>query len=190
MPSDRVPDEPGFRQRLTTARLDLEPLAPHHADEMLAPLQDQGLHVFIPQEPPVSLEALRDRYQRLAIGHSPDGDELWLNWVARRRDTGDLIGIFQATIRGDRTADIAYIIFVHEQRRGFAREGCDEMIRHLAADLRVEIAGADIDTRNIASISLIERLGFTRVRTTHDADYFKGGTSHEYRYERVLSRPG
>ncbi len=170
--------------------MDLEPLAPHHADEMFAPLQDQGLCVYIPQEPPVSLEALRDRYQRLAIGHSPDGAERWLNWAARRRDMGDLIGTFQATVRGDRTADIAYIVFVHAQRRGFALEGCEEMIRHLAADLGIEIAGADIDTRNVASIALIELLGFTRIRTTPDADFFKGATSHEYRYERDLPNPG
>ncbi len=170
--------------------MDLEPLTPEHADAMFAPLQEPSLYQFIPQEPPASLEGLRERHERLAFGRSPDGDERWLNWAARNRESGVLVGTFQATVYSDRTADIAYVIFVHEQRRGFALEGCEEMIRHLAADLGIEIAGADIDTRNAASIALIERLGFTRVRTTRDADYFKGATSHEYRYERVLFTPG
>ncbi|HYO94278.1 MAG TPA: GNAT family protein [Polyangiaceae bacterium] len=40
--------------------------------------------------------------------------------------------------------------------------------------------------RNLASIKLAEKLGFSRMGLKRDADYFKGSTSHEYRYE--LSR--
>jgi [ribosomal protein S5]-alanine N-acetyltransferase len=40
-----------------------------------------------------------------------------------------------------------------------------------------------MDTRNAASVSLAEALGFERVCTTLGADYFKGLVSDEYRYE-------
>lgn len=174
------------RQQLETDRLVLEPLIPRHADEMFAPLQDVRLYEFIPQDPPLSVAALRERYGRLARGRSPEGDETWLNWAARERQTNAIVGTFQATVYLNGTADIAYIVFVGAQRRGFAAEGYAAMIRHLERDLGVRIAGADIDTRNSASIALIERLGFSRIRTTLDADFFKGATSDEYRYERRL----
>ena len=41
---------------------------------------------------------------------------------------------------------------------------------------------AEIDTRNIPSIHLVERLGFTRVAYIPHADEFKGNVSNEYRY--------
>jgi len=40
-----------------------------------------------------------------------------------------------------------------------------------------------MDTRNAASVSLSEALGFERVGTTLGADHFKGSVSDEYRYE-------
>jgi L-amino acid N-acyltransferase YncA len=40
-----------------------------------------------------------------------------------------------------------------------------------------------IDTRNVASIALVESLGFERVAFHKDADHFKGSSSGEYRYE-------
>jgi [ribosomal protein S5]-alanine N-acetyltransferase len=42
---------------------------------------------------------------------------------------------------------------------------------------------AKMDTRNFASIALVEALGFERVGTTIEADHFKGSVSDEHRYE-------
>ncbi len=186
MPSDSDCGRPASPQALETGRIVLEPLEPRHASELFGPLQEERLYRFIPQEPPATESALRDRYERLAVGRSPDGNEVWLNWAARERKTGSIIGTFQATVHANHSADIAYIVFGPSQRHGFAAEGARRMLDHLRDDLKVTVAGADIDTRNTASIALIERLGFVRVRTTLNADYFKGATSDEYRYERVL----
>jgi hypothetical protein len=41
---------------------------------------------------------------------------------------------------------------------------------------------AEIDTRNAASIGVIERLGFVRRRLVRNADNFKGTVSDEVRY--------
>ena len=40
----------------------------------------------------------------------------------------------------------------------------------------------EIDTRNLGSIRLFESLGLERVSTHHNADFFKGATSDEYKY--------
>jgi L-amino acid N-acyltransferase YncA len=50
---------------------------------------------------------------------------------------------------------------------------------------------AEMDTRNAASISLAEALGFERIGTTLGADRFKGSVSDGHRYElRVDEEPG
>lgn len=174
------------RKTLQTARLTLEPIVPDHADELFRPLQDAQLYTFIPQDPPPSTEALRERFTRLAIGRSPDGTQVWLNWAARRRDTESDVGLYQSTVYPDSTADIAYITFAGHQGEGFAREVCAEVLRHLGDRYGSQMVGADIDTRNLASIALVERLGFRFVRTTKSADFFKGASSDEVRYEFPL----
>ena len=52
-----------------------------------------------------------------------------------------------------------------------------------------ELAEAFIDTRNRASLALVQRLGFTLRTTIYNADTFKGSSSDEYVYERRLE-PG
>lgn len=32
------------------------------------------------------------------MGHSPDGSQRWLNWIARRRDDRQAVGTVQATV--------------------------------------------------------------------------------------------
>jgi RimJ/RimL family protein N-acetyltransferase len=175
---------------LETPRLMLEPLLPSHAAQLSPYLQDAALYSFIPQEPPASLEAVEARYRRLAARRSPAGTEVWLNWAARLRDADDYVGTFQATVLADTTALLAYMIFTPFQRRGYAREGGAAVLACLARDWGVTTVAAEIDTRNAASIALVEALGFTRVALLVNADFFKGSRSDEYRYERALTPSG
>lgn len=114
---------------------------------------------------------------------SPDGQEIWLNWAMRQREEGAYIGVLQATVFPDATAYLAYILFPQFWKKGYAREGCQRVLDLLFKDYQVHLIKAEIDTRNAASITLIESLGFKRVDTRLNADFFKGSTSHEYRYE-------
>lgn len=165
---------------LNAPGLVLEPLTAAHAGELFACLQDVTLYTYIPQDPPPSLEALRARYGRLESRRSPEGDELWLNWVVRRG--GEAIGTVQATCRPDGIAYIAYEIFVPFQGQGWAAKAVAAMIDHVQACADIGTAKALVDTRNIASIRLLERLGFSRVRLIENADHFKGARSDEYEY--------
>src|SRR5579871_865000 len=139
-------------QVLETPRLLLEPLVPAHAAALYAPLQAASLYTFIPQEPPNSLESLQARYTALSLRRSPDGQERWLNWALRRRDTGDYVGTMQATVRAGGTALLAYLTFVEFQRQGYAAEGAARVVAHLFDDYLVRVVVAEIDTRNAASI--------------------------------------
>jgi RimJ/RimL family protein N-acetyltransferase len=172
---------------LVTPRLILEPLSVAHAEALFPSLLDERLYQFIPQDPPTSLAWLKERYERLSLRRSPDGREVWLNWAIRRRPEADYVGLVEATVRQDATALLAYFIFTPQQGKGYAREGCSAVLSHLGDACRVRRAIAEIDTRNQRSIALVESLGFLRTATTPAADFFKGDSSDEYRFERSLS---
>nr|WP_030759710.1 GNAT family N-acetyltransferase [Streptomyces sp. NRRL F-2664] len=106
---------------LATARLDLLPLRPEHADEMGVVLADPALYAFTGGAP-LSRGALRARYERLADG-SPDPEVVWANWVLRLRGPGRLVGTVQATITPARgLAELAWVVGVPWQGDGFASE--------------------------------------------------------------------
>lgn len=172
-----------IQQLLETPRLILEPLLVSHAHALFAPLQAPGLYRFVPRDPPSSLESLIARYATLATRHSPDGRELWLNWVMRQRDTGDYVGSVEVTLYPNATAYLAYQVFPPFWRHGYATEACQRALDHIVSAYQARRVVAEIDTRNVSSIRMVEHLGFTRVAMTPQADYFKGSYSDEYRYE-------
>jgi RimJ/RimL family protein N-acetyltransferase len=166
----------------------LEPLEESHAPLLYAPLRDDALYRWIPQDPPVSVDALRDRYRRLETRQSPGGEERWLNWAMRLSGTAHYVGLLEVTIVPGRTAFVAYMVFTKDQRQGYAAEGLGRVVTYLGSEQRVQKFAAQIDTRNAASIALVERLGFVRVATIRNADHFKGTASDEYRYELDCDR--
>ena len=56
------------------------------------------------------------------------------------------------------------------------------VISHLFQTYEQPRLYAEIDTRNLGSIRLVESLGLTRVATTQQADFFKGASSDEFTY--------
>lgn len=164
---------------LHTARLVLEPLVEAHAALLFASFADPLLYTYIPGDPPASIDALRERYRRLEKRASPDGAERWLNWAARLVDAPSYVGLFEATVHEDATASLAYFVFSAHGRRGYGVEGAGEVVRHLFESHRVRAVRANIDTRNLASIRLVERLGFLHERLILQADHFKGAVSDE-----------
>lgn len=78
---------------------------------------------------PEDAGALRARYERQSAG-SPDPAELWWNWVLRVRTDGSLAGYVQATVRGAR-AEVAWVVGVRWQGRGYAKEAAAGLVRHL-----------------------------------------------------------
>ena len=178
---------------LETERLLLEPLLPEHATLLLEGLADERLYRFIPTDAPETAEALERRYRKLSSRRSPDGSEVWLNFAMRLREgttpedaavrQATYVGTLEATVFPNRSAYIAYTVFVPFWRQGYAREGCARMLRHLLENYRVLVVVAEMDTRNAGSVSLVEALSFERVGTTLGADHFKGTVSDEHRYE-------
>lgn len=143
---------------LRTPRLVLEPQVAAHAEEMFEVLGDPAIYEY-ENEPPRSLEWLRERFRKLESRRSGDGREQWLNWVMRSQ-SGELVGCVQATVHGDARASIAYELASRAWGRGFAREAVQAMIDELAREYGVREVGAVYKAANARSQRLLERLGF------------------------------
>jgi RimJ/RimL family protein N-acetyltransferase len=149
-----------FRESTTTARLVLKPLTESDADEMAEVLADPALYAFIGGEPP-TLDALRARYARLAVGHSPDGTQEWVNWIARRVVDGAAVGTVQATIVDDgRHADVAWVLGTSWQGHGYAVEAAAALVAWLR-DRGVAEIRANIHPEHAASARVAERIGLS-----------------------------
>jgi RimJ/RimL family protein N-acetyltransferase len=167
---------------LVSPRLHLEPLEARHADLLFDLLGDETIYTFVPGDPPASLDALRARYERLAVRRSPDAREIWLNWAVRLGETGPYVGTVQATVRDDATALLAYELGVAYRGAGYATEACRAVLDELVAAYGIAHVRAFVDTRNERSVRLLERLGFAREALVEHADFFKGASSDEYVY--------
>jgi RimJ/RimL family protein N-acetyltransferase len=133
----------------------LTPLRPSDADAMADVLGDEALHEFTGGHP-LGLLELRRRYERLVAGPD-DPDESWLNWIVRRADDGAAIGTVQATVTG-RAAEIAWVIGVRWQGRGFAGEAATALVRWLR-EQGLPVITANIHPDHHASAGVAARAG-------------------------------
>lgn len=139
----------------------LEPLTVEHASEMSWVLAEPALYTFTGGAPPTVAE-LEARYAAQVAG-SPDGSQLWLNWVVRRRDAGRAIGFVQATVTDgldQRDAELAWVIGVQDQGRGFAREAVHMMLL-LLRGLDVATVRAHIHPEHHASNAVARAVGLS-----------------------------
>ncbi|MFD8210615.1 GNAT family N-acetyltransferase [Streptomyces sp. NPDC059695] len=151
-----------------TERLDLEPLAVAHADEMAVVLADPALHAFIGGAPLTATE-LRARYERLAAG-SPDPAVVWCNWVVRVRAGGRLAGTVQATVTdGGRTAEVAWVTGTEWQGRGIAREAAAALVA-LLTERGVRTVVAHVHPDHKASATVAHAAGLRPTEEEQDGE--------------------
>lgn len=167
---------------INTDRLRLLPLKIDDARELFSLLQDPLLYEYIPRNPPGTLSELLESYSYRCVPVTRDRDEIWLNWLGRLKQNDSPVGLFEVTVYSNGSAYIAYSVLPEVWRQGYGREGMDAIIREVLRPAGISHLIAEIDTRNHASVALVEALGFTRVKTTYKADSFKGHSSDEFRY--------
>lgn len=147
----------GAIEQLVTARLFLEPLRELHADEMVSVLSPTVLYDFTGGSPPGRAQ-LAARYRTQCAG-SPAPSEQWFNWIVRTADTDEAIGFVQATVTEQR-ADVAWLIGVDHQSRGFAAEAATAMVDWLIAQ-GIERVDARIHPGHLASQRVAAAIGLS-----------------------------
>ena len=146
-------------QVIKTDGLTLEPQVAAHAEEMFAVLSDPAIYEY-ENEPPPSLEWLRERFTKLETRRSADGREQWLNWVIRL-PTSELVGYVQATVYPTGRAAIAYELSSKFWSRGLAYQALQAMIPALVEHYHVRSLTAVLKRENLRSLRLLGRLGFS-----------------------------
>ena len=144
---------------LAVAGLLLEPLTVAHAEAMFELLSDPELYRYLDDPPPPDLEHVRQQYARLERRASPDGKQAWLNWVLREPGHAP-IGYVQATVLGNGSAWVAYLLGSRHWGHGHASKATAAMLEHLESEHGVTRQLAIVEVDNLRSIRLLERLGF------------------------------
>ena len=154
-----------------TERLDLEPLAVAHATELAPLLDDPSLHEFTGGAP-LPTAALADRYARLAARRSPDGNQMWGNWVIRVRASGAAAGVVQATLPAGGPAagpaEVAWVVARPAQGRGYASEAARSLVALLRDDGWTVVA--HIHPGHLASQRVARAAGLSPTSDFHDGE--------------------
>ena len=154
-----------------TERLDLEPLTVEHAAELAPVLDDAALHEFTGGAP-LSETALTARYARLAERRSPDGHQLWGNWVMRVRRTGMAAGTMQVTLPAGGPAagpaEVAWVVGLPAQGRGYAKEAASSLVALLLEAGWTVIA--HIHPAHLASQRVAQAAGLATTGEVHDGE--------------------
>jgi len=143
-------------------RVTLEPLMAKHA-ATLFPLLDEDAIWRYANRRPATLKELTERYRALETRRSPDGNLLWLNWAVFAGGT-EAVGFVQATVSlTSQTAEIGYAIGLGFWRTGLGTESVGTLLTFLFETLEMRTIVASVDRQNVASLRLLEKLGFELV---------------------------
>lgn len=157
---DLPPLPPEAEHEIRTARLTQIPVRRLHAAILYPILQDERLYEFTGGTPPPSVDALAETYAYREARRSPDGGELWLNWLIRHRERGEGIGTTQATVHPTH-ASVAWIVGTRWQGRGYASEAAAALVEWLIArgvrDIRACVHPDHVASQRVAANAGLRR---------------------------------
>ena len=155
---------------IEASRLVLQPLRVDDAGEMVVVLADPGLHEFTGGRP-ATRDELRSRYADWVVG-SGSPDELWLNWIVRRRTDATAVGTVQATVEhpdAEAIAFVAWTVGVPWQRQGYAVEAAVALVKWLV-DRGVGSIVAHVHPEHAASAAVAARAGLRQTSEVVDGE--------------------
>ena len=164
--------------------LQFELLDENHADELYPEFGEAESFRYTAGRMPASAAALRTEFAGLREGPPPGSTETWLNWVIRESATAKLVGALQATIVSDGALWIGYRIIRSATRRGIATAAVQWLLRELASRYPGRTAWAAVDTRNAPSLRVMEKCGFTFLRT--EPAEIRGEPTFDHIFQYIL----
>jgi ribosomal-protein-alanine N-acetyltransferase len=142
-----------------TQRLSISAVQPDDARELFVALDHPDVGRFIGGPEATSVDAVRERIERVSAGPPANRrNERWWNFVVRRTSDGNVVGRVEATTYDD-WAEIAYVFDPREWGAGYATEATTWLLQFLA-DQGVAEVWAAVMPENERSIRLLRRLSF------------------------------
>ncbi len=155
---------------LTTARIELLPLAEHHLEHEVELDADPAVMRYLGDGRPRDRAQVEESHRRrLAVAALVPGLGFWAGFVS-----GEFVGwwILEPPERADQgprqgQAELGYRLLPRFWRRGLASEGARELLRHGFEDLGLQRVFAETMAVNAASRATMTSLGMRHVRTFH-----------------------
>lgn len=159
---------------ITTPRLRLDRLVPADAPLLFAYRGDEVVARYQGWRPNDEAEAARfiDHQSGLAF-RTPD---TWAQLAIRDLATGELLGDLGVHFPADTDSAIEFGISLRPDRqgRGYAREAMSAMLDLAFGAWGYRRSVGSVDPRNVASIALLESLGYRREAHHVEAYFFRG----------------
>ncbi len=170
----RRPDGRPASFTLSTERLRLRPFRANDLDDFLAYHNDPAIIRYQSWEAFTRAEG--EAFVREQSTAPPLAQGRWSQIAIELAEGGALLGDCAVHIQPDdaRLMEIGVTIAPARQGRGYAREALTCLLEHMFRARRIHRAVANIDPRNAPSISLFERLGFTREGHLRENEWIHG----------------
>lgn len=107
----------------------------------------------------------------------------WFQWAIEPIEGGGIVGdVGVNRLEDGLQAEIGYTVAPAFQRLGYAYESVSRMLDHLLVEQGLHRVRAECDTRNVASLRLLERLGFRREGHLRSSTWSEGEWCDDYLY--------
>jgi ribosomal-protein-alanine N-acetyltransferase len=160
-------------RQLETRDLHLRPSRMEDAEGMFTMLSDPESMKYW-SDPPVT--DIKDAIRVLREGIESDAKGNSLCWSVLLSDQGEMIGkciLFNFSQKNHR-AEIGYILNRDYWGQGLMRQALEAVIEFAFNTLNLHRIEADVDTENIGSLVILEKLGFEREGLFRDRWYVYG----------------
>jgi RimJ/RimL family protein N-acetyltransferase len=166
---------------IRSERLLLRPFEARDARELAAYRSDPDVARYQSWDAPFALADASALIAELAAGDPEEPG--WFQWAIERIDEPGIVGDLGVNLLEDeQQAAIGYTMAPAFQGRGYATEAVARMLDHLFLEQGLHRVSAECDTRNDASMGVLEHLGFRREAHLRSSTWSKGEWCDDYLY--------
>ncbi|GAA0701658.1 GNAT family protein [Paraclostridium ghonii] len=146
---------------LETRRLYLTKIINDHASDIFEYLSNDIVTRYLGKESLINIGGAYELINKININYS---EGKGIRWGIIHKNSNKLIGTigYDAIQIKNKRADVGYDINSNYWRQGFATEAINEIIKFGFTKLDLNRIGAVVFPDNIASLNLLEKVGFTK----------------------------
>jgi [ribosomal protein S5]-alanine N-acetyltransferase len=172
---------------LTTERLSLRRITDADAEDIFLIRKDAGLMQYIFRPVAENVQDVHD-----LIGRINDGirNNTSINWGITIKGNNTVIGVvgFVRSTPEHHRAEVGYILAQEHHRKGLMTEALAAVIGYGFREMKLHLAEAVIDPRNIPSRRVLEKLGFVQEAHFKENHFFNGQFFDSVHFSLLASR--
>jgi len=162
----------------------LRALEPEDLDFLYRIENDSNLWEYSTTQTPYSKFVLK-QYLKDALRDIYEAKQLRLVITTSENSTLGMIDLFDFDPKNKRVGVGILIASQEDRQKGYAKEALQLLSSYAFNHLHVHQIYANIGEKNIKSIALFEKIGFSKVGTKKDWNFYKGKFHNELLYQLV-----